>query len=403
MDATAAFHRVVQQVSGAAPGADQPRSSTAHPQSPMDHHSRDLLRNLESMRRFVRKTEPRYIQVEKFLSTDEELMTEKEKDDVDRQLAQFIQESSRSIQHLQSLVAKGFQVQAPGEARASEPGRPHVDEEFGLAPGSGRAIEHGQGAVLALLDRLQDLSTSVACMQSIRYHRTLDARTPFSGWLPPDTSLSSHLGSGRRDAADHENLEGQQSAAEEAAFLESVCPSWGTICEGKSSHGASSLTSSEAPPAPRVEGTRGPPKPGHRRRPLSVAEDVNDGASSAPAVLQEHSEGPRQSRATPLQQLEQENGELAASLQSELDDVVKIETKMREITELMHLFSAKVAQQQEDVTSIHNMTEEAGDDIDKGLGELVRSAKATRMFRVIYVAFTLILTLLLVLLDFAFG
>jgi len=104
-----------------------------------------------------------------------------------------------------------------------------------------------------------------------------------------------------------------------------------------------------------------------------------------------------------LQQLEQENGELAVSLQSELDDVVKIETKMREITELMHLFSVKVAQQQEDVSSIHDMTQEAGDDIDKGLEELVKSAKATRMFRCAYVAFTLALSLLLVMLDFAFG
>jgi t-SNARE complex subunit (syntaxin) len=72
---------------------------------------------------------------------------------------------------------------------------------------------------------------------------------------------------------------------------------------------------------------------------------------------------------------------------------------MREIAELMNVFTTKVAQQQEDVQSIETSTADANENIERGLDELIKSSKASRFFRQTYATFVVAMALVLLLLD----
>lgn len=140
------------------------------------------------------------------------------------------------------------------------------------------------------------------------------------------------------------------------------------------------------------------------RKPKSVASlsglSATNGDGGPPAEVE--AQQPEMSFAR-RELLQKENGIILASMANELDDVIKIETKVREIAELMNVFSLKVAQQQEDVTSIFDMTQAANDDINKGLDELIRSSKSSRRFRYAYMTFVLTLSILLLMLDFVYN
>ena len=103
-----------------------------------------------------------------------------------------------------------------------------------------------------------------------------------------------------------------------------------------------------------------------------------------------------------LQLMEKENGQLVASLEGELDDVRKVETRMRQVHELMQTFSVKIAEQTESVQAIEQSTEEAVEKVDDGYETLVRAAKRQRSMRHGYVTITLLLAFLLLLLDLYF-
>ena len=69
---------------------------------------------------------------------------------------------------------------------------------------------------------------------------------------------------------------------------------------------------------------------------------------------------------------------LVAALEGELDDVRRVETSMRELTELMSLFTMKVSQQTEDVQMIAETTMVAAESVDKGYEELVKAHNRSR-------------------------
>ena len=95
----------------------------------------------------------------------------------------------------------------------------------------------------------------------------------------------------------------------------------------------------------------------------------------------------------------QENAELAASLQGELDDVVKIEQRMREVQELIQHFAENVAQQEEGLAVVHQATAEAAASVDDGMEQLVRAAKASRSSANLQFTAIIVLTLILLVLD----
>mmetsp|Transcript_25519 Transcript_25519/g.52815 ORF Transcript_25519/g.52815 Transcript_25519/m.52815 type:complete len:96 (+) Transcript_25519:1-288(+) len=90
---------------------------------------------------------------------------------------------------------------------------------------------------------------------------------------------------------------------------------------------------------------------------------------------------------------------LVATLEGELDDVKRVETSMRELAELMNLFTMKVSQQTEDVQMIAETTAVAAESVDKGYEELVKAHKRKRTTRTTFITFTLVMSFVLLLCD----
>lgn len=78
---------------------------------------------------------------------------------------------------------------------------------------------------------------------------------------------------------------------------------------------------------------------------------------------------------TYVEQLQQESALLTSSLQNELDDVRRVEQRMTEITALLTQFSSIVAEQQEEIISIHENTQRSKSNVDKGQEQLVKATE----------------------------
>jgi len=115
----------------------------------------------------------------------------------------------------------------------------------------------------------------------------------------------------------------------------------------------------------------------------------------------------RISRVSDMQQqqqrlMEQEHQSLGVELAGELEGVLQTEMKMREVSEIMSLFSDKVAAQTQDVEAIFETTEAVVDDVDAGHEQLISASKRRRVARHIYVSITLVLSFVLLVMDFVF-
>lgn len=64
--------------------------------------------------------------------------------------------------------------------------------------------------------------------------------------------------------------------------------------------------------------------------------------------------------------------------------------------------SEKVAEQAEDVSAVFEVTEEVEADVDAGLEQLIDASKRRRVARHIYVTITLVLSFILLFMDFVF-
>jgi len=91
-----------------------------------------------------------------------------------------------------------------------------------------------------------------------------------------------------------------------------------------------------------------------------------------------------------------------SSLAGELDEVLQAESRMQEVAEMMSVFTHQLAEQQEDVVFIAETTQEVEDDVDAGHSQLVKAAAQRRVARHIYVTMTLLLSAVLIFLDFIF-
>lgn len=78
------------------------------------------------------------------------------------------------------------------------------------------------------------------------------------------------------------------------------------------------------------------------------------------------------------QQLQQEALVLAATVESDLDNVQKMEQMMVDITALLGQFSNLVSEQQEDVWEIHDAVAQTKDNMQKGQENLVDAAERTK-------------------------
>jgi hypothetical protein len=80
----------------------------------------------------------------------------------------------------------------------------------------------------------------------------------------------------------------------------------------------------------------------------------------------------------PAQQLQQEALILTATVESDLDNVQKMEQMMVDITALLGQFSNLVSEQQEDVWEIHDAVAQTKDNMQKGQENLVDAAERTK-------------------------
>lgn len=80
----------------------------------------------------------------------------------------------------------------------------------------------------------------------------------------------------------------------------------------------------------------------------------------------------------PQQQLQQEALVLTATVESDLDNVQKMEQMMVDITALLGQFSNLVSEQQEDVWEIHDAVAQTKDNMQKGQENLVDAAERTK-------------------------
>mmetsp|Transcript_11107 Transcript_11107/g.26059 ORF Transcript_11107/g.26059 Transcript_11107/m.26059 type:complete len:209 (-) Transcript_11107:161-787(-) len=93
---------------------------------------------------------------------------------------------------------------------------------------------------------------------------------------------------------------------------------------------------------------------------------------------------------------------LASSLAGELDEVLETEVRMREVAELVSLFSTQLASQTGDVAQLDALTAEISTDVDKGHEQLIKASQRRRVARHVYVTLTLLLSFGLLVLDFVF-
>ena len=100
-----------------------------------------------------------------------------------------------------------------------------------------------------------------------------------------------------------------------------------------------------------------------------------------------------------LSLLERENVELVESLKGELDDVVKVEEQMRNVRELIQRFGQHVIQQEESLADVHDATSNVMDNVDEGLTQLEKAAKASQTSANLQFTAIIVLTVILIFLD----
>uniref|UniRef100_A0A7S3Y6Y2 t-SNARE coiled-coil homology domain-containing protein n=1 Tax=Heterosigma akashiwo TaxID=2829 RepID=A0A7S3Y6Y2_HETAK len=101
-----------------------------------------------------------------------------------------------------------------------------------------------------------------------------------------------------------------------------------------------------------------------------------------------------------LQQvLQEENHNLLADLQNELDSVKQIESKMAEISTLMSLFSTKVMEQQTEIEQLGTLAQKASTNIEQGNKYIDKASEIQGGFRKIYVTFIMTLSFILLFLH----
>ena len=83
-------------------------------------------------------------------------------------------------------------------------------------------------------------------------------------------------------------------------------------------------------------------------------------------------------------------------LNAQVEDCTR---KMHEIAELASLFSAKMVEQHEMATNIHDMTVEASATIEKGNESMEQASQSGVDFRILMIAFLLIASMCILFLD----
>eukprot|EP00617_Octactis_speculum_P008562 CAMPEP_0185796372 /NCGR_PEP_ID=MMETSP1174-20130828/161044_1 /TAXON_ID=35687 /ORGANISM="Dictyocha speculum, Strain CCMP1381" /LENGTH=248 /DNA_ID=CAMNT_0028491727 /DNA_START=522 /DNA_END=1268 /DNA_ORIENTATION=- len=244
-------------------------------------------------------------------------------------------------------------------------------------------------------------------MQAERYHRTVQVQRPFSHKLPKkETTRRRSLHSSNGNQPTDLTIE-----SSDLAHLHGMFPSlrneFGGCSDTEQITKTGTLSERDKSRGGGLSPTEGNAKKGSAPKPKSASHSsqkpmaVRDHENRAPA-LGSAPGSERVSLSTPQiseQQLMQENALLVASLEGELDDVRKVETGMREVAELMNLFSLKVAEQTEAVQAIEEKTTVAADNLDQGHEQLVKAAERSRSARHAYVGLTLILSILMLILD----
>lgn len=122
----------------------------------------------------------------------------------------------------------------------------------------------------------------------------------------------------------------------------------------------------------------------------------------SPSISTERRNASRSAIQQQQQIMEAEHESLGVELAGELDAVLKTEMKMREVSEIMALFSDKVAAQTEDVEAIFDTTESVVEDVDAGHEQLISASKRRRVARHIYVTITLVLSFIILFMDMLF-
>ena len=107
-------------------------------------------------------------------------------------------------------------------------------------------------------------------------------------------------------------------------------------------------------------------------------------------------------RAQMQQQLQLEHARLEAELASELDDVHRVESRMREITGMMSLFTSTLEEQQEEISLIDDSVADAAESTAQGHQQLLVAARRGRAFRRFFVFFVLLLAALLLFLHWMY-
>ena len=325
-------------------------------------------------------------------------MTDAERNALDAAVASFAVSTGNQIEALRRTLTAASAADAP-------------------AGTGGNLAAHRVGIVACLVSALRaDVVDRMGRMHAARMRRSLDlARDPLRCRLPAAAGRESGLGgSGGEVAFVTDDDDDDDATAHLASLLgniraaaipeaarareEAFCATYGQEKEER----LLKEVAMPLPPFPRADGVvdidpdeqdgfeqehlnSGPSSPPSFSRPNDPHSQM-DNASSAiprqrrrerlevvpvdPSVQQYYGESTAEQEAY-VEDLQRESAYLTASLQNELEDVHKIESKMMEITTLLRQFGDMVAEQQEDIVAIHEQAERSKKNVQAGQDNLV--------------------------------
>ena len=390
--ATHQHQQVAAAAADAADGDDDPWMANAH----------RLEASIAQMSDVLRRQEAQYADLYGCLRNvrpgGDAAMTDAERNALDAAVASFAVSTGNQIEALRRALASASAADASGGT-------------------GGDLAAHRVGIVACLVSALRaDVVDRMGRMHAARMRRSLDlARDPLRCRLPAAAGRESGLGgSGGEVAFVTDDDDDDDATAHLASLLgniraaaipeaarareEAFCATYGQEKEER----LLKEVAMPLPPFPRADGVvdidpdgqdgfeqehlnSGPSSPPSFSRPNDPHSQM-DNASSAipmqrrrerlevvpvdPSVQQYYGESTAEQEAY-VEDLQRESAYLTASLQNELEDVHKIESKMMEITTLLRQFGDMVAEQQEDIVAIHEQAERSKKNVQAGQDNLV--------------------------------